>query len=406
MRTVVRFLPLLAIYVLIVLVVGSPQAPFSDAGRYLWFAENLTNGYYSPETKINLWSGPGYPLALVPVAAFDLPHAVAGAMNAGFMFLAVLYFFFTARRYMGGRAATVASYFLGLWPPILRTIPLILTEPLAVLAACGFAFHLSSMHREGTGTRMHVVLAAAYLGYLALTRVIVGYVIPVTLAVLLIVYLIRRYPRLRRDLICCCLALAFCLPYLYYTYSLTGKVYYWGTSGGMSLYWMSSPYKGELGDWHTMRATARDPALSENHSRFFSGLGGLSSVERDDALKQRAIQNIKSHPGKYARNWVANVGRLLFGYPRTQTTPKLRNLIDVVPGMFLTVAAVLLIYPTLRGRGLVPHEIWILLLFGVVYFAESSLVSALHRFMLPIVPFCFLWISFVVTKVIRIEVLR
>ena len=405
MKRLLKFLPLLVVYVLLILLIDSPQASQSDAGRYLWFAENLTKGYYSPDTEINLWGGPGYPLLLTTVTRAENPFSAGAAVNIGLMFGAVLYFYYTARSYMGDRYATVATYVLGLWPPVIKMIPLVMTEPLAVFLTCGFAFHFSGSHREGRFRWGHVIGAAAFLGYLALTRVIFGYVIPVVLLAVLVFYLARRRRALLRDALVCSLALIVCLPYLYYTYSLTGKIYYWGNSGGMSLYWMSSPYEGELGDWHHMRAAITKPDLAADHSVFFSELGHLSRVERDEALKQRAIENIKAHPGKYFRNWIANLGRLLFGYPRTQSVPKLRTLLDVVPGMFLTVIAVLCIYPTYVGRRQIPHEIWMMLFLGLVYFGESSLLSGLPRFMLPIVPVCFLWISFVLARAVRIRVL-
>jgi hypothetical protein len=167
---------------------------------------------------------------------------------------------------------------------------------------------------------------------------------------------------------------------------------------------MSSPYEGELGDWHEMRTTVTNREISTEHLTFFSQIGGLSGPRRDEALKQKALENIRAHPDKFARNWIANLGRLLFGYPRTQSVPRLRTLLEVVPGMFLTVIAALCIYPTWLGRRQIPHEIWMLLLLALVYFGESSLLSARPRFMLPIAPVCFLWISFVLTAIVRIRI--
>ena len=55
------------------------------------------------------------------------------------------------------------------------------------------------------------------------------------------------------------LALVWCLPYLAHTYSLTGRWFYWGSSGGMSLYWMSTPYRdGQTYDLHAITGTAGD----------------------------------------------------------------------------------------------------------------------------------------------------
>ena len=404
MKRLIKFAPLLILYILLVVIIDSPHSPQSDAGRYLWFAENLTNGYYSPATEINLWSGPGYPLLLTTVTAAENPFSAGAALNVGLMLGAVLYFYYAARRYVDDRYATAGAYVLGLWPPVVRMVPLVMTETLAVFLTCGFAFHLSRSYREGRLRWGHIIAAAAFLGYLALTRVIFGYVIPVALLAVLVFYLAQRRRALLRDMLVCVLALAFCLPYLRYTHSLTGKVYYWGNSGGLSLYWMSSPYEGELGDWHHMRAALTNPELASGHTDFFSEIGGLSATEKDQALRQKAIENIKAHPGKYFRNWIANIGRLLFGYPRTQSVPKLRTLLDVVPGMFLTVIAVLCIYPTYVGRRRIPHEVWMLLLVGLVYFGESSLLSGLPRFMLPVAPIALLWIFVVLARVVRVRI--
>ena len=404
MKRLIKFAPLLLLYILLVVIIDSPHSPQSDAGRYLWFAENLTNGYYSPATEINLWSGPGYPLLLTTVTAAENPFSAGAALNVGLMLGAVLYFYYAARRYVDDRYATAGAYVLGLWPPVVRMVPLVMTETLAVFLTCGFAFHLSGSYREGRLRWGHIIAAAAFLGYLALTRVIFGYVIPVALLAVLVFYLAQRRRALLRDMLVCVLALAFCLPYLRYTHSLTGKVYYWGNSGGLSLYWMSSPYEGELGDWHHMRAALTNPELASGHTDFFSEIGGLSATEKDQALRQKAIENIKAHPGKYFRNWIANIGRLLFGYPRTQSVPKLRTLLDVVPGMFLTVIAVLCIYPTYVGRRRIPHEVWMLLLVGLVYFGESSLLSGLPRFMLPVAPIALLWIFVVLARVVRVRI--
>jgi 4-amino-4-deoxy-L-arabinose transferase-like glycosyltransferase len=405
MKRLVKFVPLLVLYIVILTLVEPPQGPKSDAGRYIWFAENLTKGYYSPKNEVNLWSGPGYPLLLTTVTAADNPFSAGAALNVGLMLGAVLYFYYTARRYLSDRQATLAAYVLGLWPPAVRMVPLVMTEVLSVFCMCGLAFHLSRSYREGRLRWGHMIGAGAFLGYLALTRVVFGYVIPVVLLVVLVFYLVRHRRAFLRDALVCLLALVVCLPYLYYTYSLTGKAYYWGTSGGLSLYWMSTPYEGELGDWHKMRAATNDPNLAPGHGAFFSQIGDLSPTGKDDALKQRAIENMKANPAKYFRNWIANIGRLLFGYPPTQSVFRLRTLLDVVPGMFLTVIAALCIYPSYAGRRHVPHDIWMLLLLGLVYFGGSSLLSGLPRFMLPIAPILLLWIYVVSARVVRIRIL-
>lgn len=67
----------------------------------------------------------------------------------------------------------------------------------------------------------------------------------------------------------CGLALLICSPYLVYTYALTGKIFYWGNSGGLSLYWMSSPHPQEFGDWHNPQTLSEIPELETNHGALF-----------------------------------------------------------------------------------------------------------------------------------------
>ena len=405
MRTGVKLIPLLAIYVF-VLALNPMHHPRSDETRYMWFAENLSEGFYSPKHDVHLWNGPGYPLILAPFAGLSLPWVAARALNIAFMLAAVLYFYHMLRRCVSSRVALISAYILGLWPPIVRFIPRLMTEPLAVFLVCGLIYHLAALHRSPARSWRHLVLVSFYMAYLAMTRVIFGYVIAVGLVVFLVVYLWRRAAEVRKDLLAYCLALVFCLPYLAYTYSLTGKVFYWANSGGMSLYWMASPYAEDLGDWHLPTAMRGHPDIAENHTQFFNGIADLSPIEQDEALKRQAIENIINHPGKYLKNWIANVGRLLFNYPYSFRTHNLWTYHRIIPGMFLAVLSVLCLYPTYVARRRIPHEMWFLLLFALVAFGGSSLVSAMNRFFLPLVPICILWIAFTLTRLVRIEVLR
>ena len=45
-----------------------------------------------------------------------------------------------------------------------------------------------------------------------------------------------------------------------------------------------------------------------------------------------------------------------------------------------------------------------LLLVGLVYFGESSLLSGLPRFMLPVAPIALLWIFVVLARVVRVRI--
>lgn len=408
--------PLFTLYLAVVL--ASPASPpAGDSARYVWFAENLTRGHYSPPDGVDLWNGPGYPLMLAPFVAAGLPWVWAKFLNAALLLAALLYFHATLRRYITPKQALVGTYILGLWPPLVKMVPLLLSEVPSVLLVCGFAFHFSASRFVGpcssgqsgpdgaagrgssrVRTMLHLALAALFLGWLALTRVLFGYVALALLVFSLMLCAWRRRPVLLKSALVAALALVVCLPYLVYTYSLTGKPFYWATSGGLSLYWMASPYKGDLGDWHAPSAVVRTPELAKNHADFFNRIGGLSPVAQDDALRKRALENLAAHPGHFLANWVANLGRLIFNWPYSYRADRPSPWLHLVPGVLLVVALALCARAGWRRRNQIPGEIWVLALFGLVAFGGSSLLSAFNRFLLPVLPVAMLWIAVVLGR--------
>src|SRR3982751_4510520 len=67
------FAPFLVFYLLICAFFHKDKLQ-GDEGRYLEFAHNLLHGYYSPPSpRQSLWSGPGYPILLMPFVGLGLP---------------------------------------------------------------------------------------------------------------------------------------------------------------------------------------------------------------------------------------------------------------------------------------------------------------------------------------------
>lgn len=137
---------------------------------------------------------------------------------------------------------------------------------------------------------------------------------------------------------------------------------------------------------------------SPYHGDFFVETGSLDSIGQDQALTVRAIENIQSHPVKYAQNWVANVGRLLFSYPYSYTEQKLSTFFYLIPNGLLVALAVFLLYPTyLLGRS-IPFEIYALLGFFLIAFGGSSLVSAYERQFHILPPLLVPWLALVLSR--------
>jgi len=229
-------------------------------------------------------------------------------------------------------------------------------------------------------------MASCFLGYLALTKICFGYAITAMIALVLFSYLWKRSAELKKALLVYLCALIFCLPYLYYTYSLTGRAFYWGNSGGMSLYWMATPYEGESGDWKPEESFDANPQIAKNHGDFFKSMANLNYVQKDDELKRKAIYNITHNPAKFLKNWIANIGRLLFSYPYSYTPQRLSTFFYLIPNMFIVVLSFLCIYPAYRGRKSVPYEISSLLSFALITFGGSTLLSGYSRQFCILVP--------------------
>lgn len=394
MRDKIKLLPLIFLYISIILV-ASTDTLESDEARYVLFAQNLSHGFYSPQEKISLWSGPGYPVILLSFVLLNLPWLTAKLLNALLLFFAVLYFYHTLLLYMQRRSALFFSYLLGLYIPFLRYIHRLLTEPLAIFLICGFMYHFSKMYRDTRHSRVHLLIASVLLGYLALTKIFFGYVILMGVLFSLFLYLWKKRAIYKRTVLVYLFAIIFCLPYLFYTYNLTGKIFYWGTSGGLNLYLMTTNYEGGLGDWSVFKRHKAD---------IFRGMEGFSAVQIDEEFKRRAINNIIDDPDVYFRNWLANLGRYFFNYPFSYDVQKTSTYFYIVPNMFIVVLAVLCIYPTYAGRRMIPCELYNILLFTIVSIGGNSLLFALNRYFWPIVPMLMLWISFTLTRIVRIEV--
>jgi hypothetical protein len=399
----VRLAPLLMLYVLVVCVFSHDYLQ-GDEYRYVNYATNLSQGYYSPRDDVSLRNGPGYPFILLPIVIFKLPWFTAKMMNSLFLFLAVLYFCKSLCLYIDKKKALCFSYSLGIYLPFFRHLPMLNTETFAIFLVCGFMYNFCKLQIDTEKKIHHALLTSMFLGYLSLTKVFFGYVIAVGFFAFLILSFCLKRKYIYYDLLIYILGLVVCLPYLFYTYSLTGKVFYWGNAGGEVLYWMSTPFENEYGDWITSERVFEDPQLYEKHGEFYNKISGLSRIQMDEAFNKQGLENILRNPIKYIKNWMANIGRLFFSYPFSYTNQKLSTYFYIIPNMFIVVLSILCIYPTYIQRKIIPHEILVLLLFGMVAFGGSSLVSAEERQFSVLVPVFLFWILFTLTCILKIEI--
>lgn len=382
--------PFLAIFVLAALYLPERQ---NDESGYLGLARNILDGDYakgppdalldSDETYPDLWFGPGLPLVLTGPVAAGFPLWLVRLIGPLLLFAAVLVFYALMRRHTRPKAALLAAGALGMYLPYYTLLPALHSEALAILFVV-VALYATARVCEGAGRRW-LLLGAVALAGLALTRVDYGWVLTAVLVAVLVWWLVSRRATAGRLAAMYALGLALCLPWLAYTTAETGRVFQWGNSGGLSVYWMSSPYAGDLGDWQKAEAVLSDPDLAP-HRSFFASLEGRSLPDQNARLERRALENIRDHPLKYVENLAANVSRMFFDTPYSYSSQRLTAMYFAIPNALLLGVLVFAVVVAVRVRGSLPPPTAPFAIFAIAAFGLHALVSAYPRMLFPIVP--------------------
>lgn len=400
----ISFLPFLFLYIIIVVFIHKDLME-GDEGRYYMYAQNLLRGYYSPANEVYLWNGPGYPLLLVPLLFFKLPLIWFTLLNAVFQYISVVLLYKTLILYVKSSRALFFSCFWACYYIAFKEMGLIYTESFTVFLIVAFQYCFVMTFRTQCKKR-HILLAGSLLGYIILTKVIFAYVVLALLFLSLLSILMLRRIIYRKSWMILGIALLVNLPYLLYTYHISGKLFYWANSGGSSLYWASSPFKGEYGDWNNDDFTTycnidplfpcNAPLIAKNHEGDFKIFKQYKGVARDSLMKVKAIQNIKNNPLKYVKNYIANMGRMLFGLPQSFFYQRFQNLIRMplnsIIFFFILFSSVFTIFRFRR----IKKEILGMLLFTFIYLAGSAALSADQRQFYIIVPVILLWTAFII----------
>lgn len=413
--------PILAIYLGIVAKFAANE-PLGDGIRFWAYAGNLLKGTYATPEVGMLHMGPGYPMLLSIFRGLDIPIIIAIALNAILLFGACVYLYKIISQFLHSKAAILITYVFAFWDPfLLYWMQKLYSEPLVVFLIVYAIYHLLNYYKA-PHTKTLLKISAA-LAYVALTKVIFGYVLLVFLILSVIIYLLFKQKVFQKNTMIAGLALLFCLPYLAYTYKETGKLFYWGNSGGELLYWTASPHQTDLGEWHTggpgmndffaqrYHLSGIDPDLVyevneliteriyHDHKTFKEKLNGLGAYSADALYKQEALKNIKANPVNFIKNWNMNIGRITLGYPHALYAKppfsSFMSLLNIIKSSFLVIFFISSLFFSLTILKKIPPVYWSILLFGMIYFGGVSLLAAQsQRFLIPILPILFIWMGY------------
>lgn len=386
-----KLLPFLFLYTLICLLISENKLVYDEI-RYMMFAKNLVAGFYSPPfPDFNLWNGPGYPMFIAPFVALKLPLLAIKLLNPILLYSSLIISYKSFRLYSSEKISFLFIVLLGLYFPVFEQISYILTECLAWFLITLVCYSFLKNYQQKAISWQTIFLASFSLAYLCMTKILFGYVIEVMLVISILGFFIPRLrSTARKSTLIFLVSFILCLPWLFYTYHITHEPFYWGNSGSMSLYTMSSPYPNELGDW----ATLNDLSTSPNHKNFMDSISNLTSLQKDEAYKSAAMLNIKHNPGKYFLNWLCNIGRLLFSFPSSNAPQALTNFYTIVPNMFIFFFIVFSFAVCILNSKKVPQELILLFILISVYLFGSSLVSGYRRMFYITIPFWAFFISY------------
>ena len=405
MKPFVKFSPFLLLYSVLILMFATTDIQ-GDEGRYIEYAHNLLKGFYTDHENPHFRNGPGYPMFLAVFLALNIPLIVAKLFNGLFLYLAVCYLYKTLLLFTSPRIATIGAIYLGLYYPAYMFLYFNMGEILTVFLICAFMYHAVLMLRSEHFGWKEILPTSLFLGYLVLNKYFFGNVVLAALVLAVLYALLFRDRRGWRYVTV--LAIAFSisgLPYLSYTYSVTGRMMYWGTNGGEQIYWMSSTYPGEFGDWHSHQVVLSGyySEMHPSHREFYESVQGLPPMEMNDAFQEKGMERIKASPAGYIRNVLTNPLRLFFGYPNSYYDQSLKVYYYLLINGLLYVPFLLSLVPSIYNYRHIPFSIISLMVFILIYTSALSLLSGATKQYLPILPFLVLWTGFAGSRFVRLE---
>lgn len=428
------FIPFLILYIILILIF-SRQDLIGDENRYLMYAKNLTNGFYTlPPPYLDLGNGPGYPIIITPFVALKLPLIYIKLLNAIFYYFSIVIMYKALLQIGSSKLALLLSLFWALYPNIFESLYYVLPEIFAfsLIPIIIYTIIKAFKNEENKKSRKYFIFAGLTFGYLALTKPIFGYVLIFMGIGVMILWAFNKYnSNLKKSIFIFVIAFLITLPWLGYTYHMTGKVLYWSSYGGNNLYWMTSPYENELGDWNSFPFDNSNKDISQihganemailQHKKDFEKIferkdaqdiyikNGIiigspyTGVIQDEVLKKIALENIKTHPIKFIKNCFSNAGRIIFNYPYSHTLQKPETLLRLPVNGLLLVLILFCIIPTLMNWRIIAYPIKLFIFLGLIYFGGSLFGSAEARMFLPIVPILLIWIAYILPKTIRLN---
>lgn len=297
--------------------ISTPAETTGDESKYLWFAENIKHGFYSKKgQEADLWYTPGYPLVLAILSSISKNILFLRSTSILFILCAYLLLALTIKK------ETKISILFSLaictlvipWYQDAIDFFKVHTESFVFLLFSLLLYFVSKFRHSKSNK--HLLIAGLVLGYISLTKVLFMYII--ILVTLLMLFLkwklnwdVQKIIRIHF------ISIMVMTPYLFYSFYITGKIFYTSSGGGMQLYYMTTPLNPMEPNWMGFKDARKDPY----HNKAFEKIDhdNISVVDLDQKFKEIALNNIKKHPTDYIKKIILNPA-WLFGYPLSRSS--------------------------------------------------------------------------------------
>jgi len=310
----------------------------------------------------------------------------------------------------------LALFFGLLWaiyPNMIGILSWIYTETLTAFLVTAFIYSISLFYVRKSNK--YLIISGLILGCLILVKIIFAYVILLALLVCLVLLIIKKVKTYYiRSVYILLIAFMVTVPYLFYTYQLTHKVFYWGNSGGMSLYWMTTNYDLEFGDWKSnnlhnaqfpvqYESAEGDSILKRDHQQDIALILKQSEIGQDSLFKKMAFNNIRQRPKKFIRNCFYNVSRMLFNFPYSFTYQDAGSIGNIITGSLIFWASLIAAVLSIINWRKIMYPVKFLLFITLVYLLLTTALSAYPRMFDVIVPVLLFWIAIVVANTPKLK---
>lgn len=367
----------------LILLHSEPHA-IGDEYHYIKLASRLIDGWYTNAEELDLWYGPGYPVVLSIFMVFSKSLMFLRLTNALFVAFSA---YLVWRRYSNTIKPIILNALL-IFVYLNLTAHKIITQTMTE----SFVLFLVTLSVIIYLKKNQPYLLGLLLGLLALTKVVFYLIFPLAF---LSFMLVRKKFNWQYSLKVITVLCIVSLPYLFYTFSLTKKVYYVGSSGGQNFYWQANAKPPLKGEWQffgsiqnlkteAMNTNNRDLFLEiKRHETFFASIQSLNPIKQDAKLKQRAFQEIQTNPQNYLRNTLYTMSRMFFSMPVSEQYSKWKMLFYIPNGILQLLMLGIFIYlACLRGI----KENALIILIVVFYLCLHFVLNGLARQYLVLTP--------------------